>query len=34
LKKWKDNNYENSLQGVRTALDKVETEEKAVFITQ
>ena len=34
LKKWKDNNYENSVQGVRTALDKVETEEKAVFITQ
>ncbi len=31
LKKWKDNNYENSIKGVRTALDKAESEEKAIF---
>ena len=31
LKKWKDNNYENSVKGVRTALDKAETDEKLIF---
>lgn len=31
LKKWKDNNYQNSIKGVRTALDKVEAEEKTIF---
>lgn len=31
LKKWKDNNYENSIKGVRTALDKAESEEKTIF---
>lgn len=31
LKKWKDNNYENSIQGVRTALDQIEEGEKTIF---
>ena len=31
LKKWKDNNYENSVKGVRIALDKAETDEKLIF---
>ena len=31
LKKWKDNNYENSVNGVRAAVDKLEAEEKTVF---
>ncbi|MCJ8153644.1 hypothetical protein MKJ01_07685 [Chryseobacterium sp. SSA4.19] len=32
LKKWKDNNYENSVQGVRKALDKAKEEEKNVHL--
>lgn len=32
LKKWKDNNYENSVQGVRKALDKAKEEEKTVHL--
>lgn len=28
LKKWKENNFENSVQGVRSALDKAKEEEK------
>lgn len=31
LKKWKDNNYENSIQGVRTALDQIKEEEKTIL---
>lgn len=30
LKKWKDNNYESSIQGVRSALDQAKEEEKNV----
>ena len=31
LKKWKDNNYENSINGVRTAFDKLKEDEKTIF---